>query len=153
MFLEHKPFLPQGLCTCSTHSSTSWPLLTFPIDLLNACLIVQAPQTQGAVVACADVGAVVAITQQLRVPLPPCPDLLPEPGLIRRPGRWVGLAPLPSCLQMPSVKDCPSDQPIIQPSRHRVFTEHLLCPALGGVVNKTGKSPCPCGAASQRVRQ
>lgn len=57
-------------------------LLAVGRDLLDTRLVVQAPQTQRAVVACAGAGAGGAVAQQLRVPSSPAPaqTCLPEPA-------------------------------------------------------------------------
>lgn len=64
-------------------------LLAVGRDLLNARFIVQAPQSQGAVMACAGVGAEGPSPSSSRSPAP-CSDPSPEPGLVRRPGSLVG---------------------------------------------------------------
>ena len=57
-------------------------LLAVGRDLLNTRLVVQAPQTQRAVMACAGAGAGEAVAQQLQVPQLPAQNRLLNPAVL-----------------------------------------------------------------------
>lgn len=102
-------------------------LLAVGRDLLHARLVVQAPQTEGAVVACAGAGAGRAVTGG-GSPAPRS-DAAPKPSAGLSTGLAVGWG-----LSPPPARLCPvtslTSLPVTHPSGHQVFTEHLYC-ALG----------------------